>query len=756
MLSPDAESLLSGEHLEREVARIYALLGAEIQQRLIVEHHEIDVHAIFRKGPFPMAYIVECKEYAPRRAITNAQMLTFSAKLDVARSRGIADKGVFVTTSKFTKNAKATAAAKGIQCITLRELYNQLIDFQPYLKSVVRAFDESTLGRWYVDQTVSELEDYDALASADLAKVLHSPALEYLNDLIFSAPTHQIALLGNFGTGKTSLCVAFQAQLARKALVDPAARIPILIDLREFRAGLDIQQILVNTLQRLPGVDAGMQLCLELQRMGRFILLLDGLDEMATRVDRAVVHESLRELGRLRLEGKNCYIVTCRTHFFQERILDVFLDDYRVLYLTEWRGPELRSYFHKRFNDRGADIYQRIQANPRIAELARTPLLLDILLQTEDFNAPEMNVYGLLSRYTGEWISKQSKRRGTVMSPIQRRQFVVSLAYHMHARSVPKLHYSDLYEISREFSGHRDASSIDHFDADARTCTFITRDSLGNYSFRYETFFDYFTATAIADRIEAGERAAIADREITPEVMELLAERRLLPEACVHLRNWSTEFDAERLSRNAFRLLMALGEELPVEVKQQYNVTEDDRQLLRGRDENRSFAQLYESIEKYEKALRKRAKLWARQFPDVEADDAIHDTLLSAFLAVQKRRLIPGNIMNLEQYLLGMLYRAMADRQRAIRHGRAVSVEDPKVKSEVELALRVDDSHSAAFEHDVAMIVGRLPPPQREAIVLQSKGMTSSEIAEVMRLSPHTVKAYLRSALSNLRSMIST
>ena len=557
---PEAPQSTSGGGLEREVARIYALLGAETQQRLMINHYEIDVHATLLRGPFRISFVVECKEYGAGRAVSAIDMLHFVAKLGAARQRGLADKGIFVTTSSFTKDAHATAAQHGVQCLLLHDLQNQLVDFQPYLSELIQKFDSSSLGHWYVDQTLSELEDYDALSSTDRARVLHGPAIQYL-DQRFEAPQQKpLALLGNIGTGKSSLCRAYRAHLARAALMDSSARIPLLVDLRDSRAGMDIHQLIVDSLRRLPGVNVNLPVYLELQRLGRFFFLLDGLDEMASRVDRAVINENLREIDRLRTDGDNRYIVTCRTHFFQERVLDEFLTDYDVLYLTEWSNAQIHAYCSHRLGNHGEPQYQRIVSNARYADLATIPLLLALLLETGELDTQDSNGYKLLTHYTDRWIVMQSRRRGAVMTSQQRRRFMLTLASHMYIHNVRQLHFSELYEVAREFCGHGDAGRIDHFDVDARTCTFITRDSKGNYSFRHQGFLDYFSASAIADALEAGDHALLGMRELDSQVVDLIVERGVTRAGVTHLQTWAADSAPQALTSNATRLLTCLGE----------------------------------------------------------------------------------------------------------------------------------------------------------------------------------------------------
>lgn len=744
----------NGEGLEREVARIYRLLGAETHQRLLIDHYEIDVHATLRSGPFRLSFVVECKEYGAGQAVSDTDMEKFVVKLVAARQRGLADKGVFVTTSSFSKNARATATRHGIQCLLLRDLHNQLVDFHPYLTRLIQDFDSSNLGRWYVDQTVSEFEDYDALSPTARAGVLHSPAIKYLDHRFKGPEEERLALLGNFGTGKTSLCLAYRAHLARSALTDSAARIPLLIDLRDFRAGLDIQQVIVNTLQRLPGIEASLPVCLELQRLGRFFFLLDGLDEMASRIDRAVINESLQEIDRLRTAGNNRYIVTCRTHFFQERILDEFLTDYDVLYLTEWSAPQIKTYFSRRFGDSGASRCERILSDARIADLAKTPLLLDILLETDDLDSEDINVYKLLTKYTDGWIVKQSKRRGTVMTSHQRRRFVLTLASHMYTKNASRLHFSDLYEVAREFCGHRDASRIDHFDADARTCTFITRDSSGNYSFRYQAFSDYFSASAIGDSMEIGDSALLGARELTSEIAELIVGRGITADGSAHLQTWATKYAQEALSSNAVRILSGLGVTLPEEVRKHYKLADQDLAEIRRQDAGQLNDFFMEVVSRYGPELRVFARTLHGNH-EIDADDLVNDVFARLWVEVQEQRFKASDV-DLISYLLRMVRNETIDRARAARRGRDISI-DHLSATEVEQLLAefhgVDSSGDARLS-EIELALSQLSPQQRLVMEKRIEGHMYDQIATAMDLDRHQVEVLLKSARRQLRTRL--
>src|SRR5262245_23658114 len=123
-MKEDIPKVAPGSALEREVERIYRLLGAVTRRRVLIKGYEIDVYAEFRRGPLSFIVLVECKDYSPMRSVSDLDMRSFVAKLLAARECGAADKGAFVTSSSYAKTALATADQHGIQCLCLEELQN--------------------------------------------------------------------------------------------------------------------------------------------------------------------------------------------------------------------------------------------------------------------------------------------------------------------------------------------------------------------------------------------------------------------------------------------------------------------------------------------------------------------------------------------------------------------------------------------------------------------------------------------------------
>jgi len=742
----------TGEWLEVSVERLYRLLGASTSRRTLIEGYEIDVLARLSWGPVEVSLAIECKQYSGQRGVSQTDMEVFLTKLLIGQRMGRVDKGVFVTTTFFTKTALATAERCNIQCLTFSEFQDQLVYFKEYIDGALQSFDASNLARWYVPPKGSEVEDYELLSAESASQQIHQPLESYVDQVLFASPNKRLAVLGNFGAGKTCLCLSYRNTLLRRIKEDPSARLPIFINLRDFRSGIDIHELITSELQKLPGVRLNLGLCRELQRLGRFIFILDGLDEMATKVDRAVVSENLREIDRLSNEGDNLYLLTCRTHFFQERIAEEFLQDYEVIYLVEWGIAELELYLEKRFGQHAHAYLDRILRTPNLQELSRTPLLADMIaksLSKIEGGEEPINSAQLYKAYTNEWVGQQSRRRGAVMSLTQRQRFVKALAAKLYTEDRAHLHFSELYEVAREFSGYGDATRLDYFDTDARTCTFITKDSNGNYGFRHRSFLEFFVAEALIDEIRSQIPLVFLRAALSPEVIYFLAGMGIDQGGIDTLMIWSRRFEAGTLSRNSLGVLRSINAEIPAEVAVHYQVGNEWSSLQRARaslDETDAFvsgnyARIYSVV-----------SVALRRYPamGIDPEDITQDVVLRLLL---KRDIIESVTTNLDSYISRAVQAVLRDRLRVIQKRTPVEllsisrvIEPPDIaKNPVETMMEKE------LSEPLLKAISRLSPREQKILEIVTVERSAKEIGEELGIEPISVKVTLRRIISKLR-----
>ena len=155
------------------------------------------------------------------------------------------------------------------QLMTALELERSIIDFTPMLNLLVNEFENDALSQYFISPKY--------YIGADQRSVLHDHIRTWLeNDA--AAP---IAIWGGYGMGKTSYAKYLAATLARACLDEYGSRVPILLNLGDFTTAPSIETLIFSQLTNYYGIrefSVGAFKLLNKQR--RFVLILDGVDEM--------------------------------------------------------------------------------------------------------------------------------------------------------------------------------------------------------------------------------------------------------------------------------------------------------------------------------------------------------------------------------------------------------------------------------------------------------------------------------------------
>jgi RNA polymerase sigma factor (sigma-70 family) len=532
---------------------VLRLLGYQVHRNVLINGCQIDLMAEYRTGMIPLRLMVECKDYGDSRTVGVEEIKTFSGVLHAARGKAV-DKGLFVTTHGFTKEAKELARHAGIELVTFSDLSTQLVNFDDYIEKVIAEFEGNPAFDFYIDLTGTETEDYEGAPDSDF----HRPLDDLVNRCLFEGDGARLALLGNFGTGKTTFCRKFAYDLACKYKHNPMSRIPVVIGLSDYESKLDIQELVTNTLQFRYGVRIDLTLCRELQRLGRFLLLFDGFDEMASRVDADVIHDNLREVNKISQIPENKFIVTCRTHFFRDRVQADILGDFYIIYIPEWAEPELKEYLQKRFGDEWEQQLERIHGTHNLSELAQTPLFLEMIVETLPKLGEQVQRNELYRVYTDKWINEESRRRGARLNSIERKKLVNELAIKLYVEGKSSCHHSEFTSIVTSRFQISDAAQIDYLQSDIRTCAFLTRDTHGNYGFRHKSFMEFFVAQIIADQIRRGSKEYIRSKTIPLEIVRFIVEALTHEPPTEALKMWLRDEQDSIIRENVLSLVTRL------------------------------------------------------------------------------------------------------------------------------------------------------------------------------------------------------
>jgi tRNA A37 threonylcarbamoyladenosine biosynthesis protein TsaE len=301
-------SSTTGRVFEQRVAHLFALLGYAVERDLLVAGRQVDLYIEDRSGPLVRRYIVECKDQSS--PVLTAQYDQFRIRLDAARhAKDPKLRGIMVASTGFVKEAKAHSQHDDVELLTISQLEQSLIDFRPYVRDlIIRLVDDVALS-WFIEPQLRR----EHLTTGQ-------PATEIFEEWLRDLTANHMTLLGDFGTGKSTLLKHLALNLARRyedEVIAGGARgiVPVFIDLREYTQALSLKQIVLDLLDTY-GVRAPSYAAFEhLSREGSVLLILDGFDEMASRGNLQVTLRNFRELNRAAL-GRAKIILSCRTHYF--------------------------------------------------------------------------------------------------------------------------------------------------------------------------------------------------------------------------------------------------------------------------------------------------------------------------------------------------------------------------------------------------------------------------------------------------------
>lgn len=184
----------------------------------------------------------------------------------------------------------------------------QLINFKPYLEELISLFEkgdparpsEPSLSSYYVDLIA------EGGNSAGRTRLLNTYIKRWLRSeywILTEQGKNHVAVLGEYGSGKSSFCLKVARDLASSYLEgDPASRIPILLNLRDFVGTIRMEAFISSFLdQQCRVVNPRFELFKSMNDFGLFLFLLifDGLDEMAVKVDSDTLELNLLKLKNL-------------------------------------------------------------------------------------------------------------------------------------------------------------------------------------------------------------------------------------------------------------------------------------------------------------------------------------------------------------------------------------------------------------------------------------------------------------------------
>jgi predicted NACHT family NTPase len=436
------------------------------------------------------------------------------------------DGGWLVTARRISRAARDEVEKeenRHLGCYTFDELLSQDADFSGYLDWLEAEIKHRKIDTKYVPLACSK-EEIDPVSKRQIAVSRYDEQDGWIDGYIdrwLDDPVKEhISILGEFGTGKTWFAlhyawVTLQRYRDAQKRGTELPRLPLVIPLRDYAKAVSVESLFSEFFFRqykipLPHYDAFIQL----NRMGKLLLIFDGFDEMAAKIDKQEMINNFWELAKVVVPGAKV-ILTCRTEHFPEA------QEGRALLSAELQAstkdltgetPQFEVLELEKFNDEQIQQVLSFQAapatvemvmgNPQLLDLARRPVMTELILEAlPDIEAGKpvdmSRVYLYAVRHKMERDIKQER---TFTSLADKLYFLCELSWEMLSTDQMSLNYKFFPDrIRRLFGGIvQKEKDLDHWHFDMMGQTMLIRNAHGDYTPAHRSLLEFFVAYKFA------------------------------------------------------------------------------------------------------------------------------------------------------------------------------------------------------------------------------------------------------------------
>jgi hypothetical protein len=329
------------KEFERNVGELLELAGLDVHSEQTLGYKKVDLFAVEHRLGTTRRIAVECKCY--KRVLSQKELSEIYANyLPLYQSSHI-DEVLIVTKNGLAPSAVTMVeSTRDLQHLTLAELQNMVMDFRPYMMGLVSQYDEDGLRHYYVPIETHEGEALEPLIIKWLIEEdSRPPALKWMK----KEGAKPLAILGSYGMGKTTFARHLSYILATNALQHSDHRIPIYVRLGDISAEQSLDGLLGKMFTSMTVVrNYTFPAFMALNNAGRFVIILDGFDEMKHSLTWDEFKFNFEQINRL-VKGQSRVIILGRpTAFLSDEEHKHALHGIRYIHGQEFREPDWPTY----------------------------------------------------------------------------------------------------------------------------------------------------------------------------------------------------------------------------------------------------------------------------------------------------------------------------------------------------------------------------------------------------------------------------
>ncbi|WP_413163978.1 NACHT C-terminal helical domain 2-containing protein [Capilliphycus salinus ALCB114379] len=322
----------------------------------------------------------------------------------------------------------------------------------------------------------------------------------------------KLMILGKPGAGKTTFLKHLAIQCIGGAF--QAERVPVFITLKDFadiKEHPNLLEYLQNLLKSYSDEMEDISTLSSLLKAGKFLILLDGLDEVRE-IDSSRILTEIKDISQQ--FPQNQFVITCRI-----AAKEYTFEKFTEVEVADFNEEQIADFSHKWFHSKNDPVkaegfLEKLKQDESIMELATNPLLLTLLcLVFEDVGSFPSNRTRLyaegIAKLLREWNISCERERDPVykkLSPDYREELLCIIPWNTFQRGNYFFYQEELAKLIRDYIQNlpgitqEDLLKLDHravLDSIELQHGLLVERARGIYSFSHLTFHEYFTARKI-------------------------------------------------------------------------------------------------------------------------------------------------------------------------------------------------------------------------------------------------------------------
>ena len=288
---------------------------------------------------------------------------------------------------------------------------------------------------------------------------------------------------------------------------------PIVVPLRDYAKSVSVKSLFSEFFFDKHEMLKSYSVFEKLNRMGKLLLIFDGFDEMAARVNRQSMIDNFWELAKVVVPGAKA-ILTCRTEHFPDaiegrKVLSAELESseasltgetpqFEVLELEKFSDEQIAALMGRRAQP---ETVEKVMGNAQLLDLVRRPVMVDLVLDAlpeieagKPVDMARVYLYAVTRK-----MENDIKSERTFTSLADKLYFLCELSWEMLSTDQMSLNYRAFPDRLKEMFPDRvkEENELDHWRYDMMGQTMLIRNSEGDYSPAHRSLLEFFAAYKI-------------------------------------------------------------------------------------------------------------------------------------------------------------------------------------------------------------------------------------------------------------------